>query len=94
MVDYAQIFNIQAPISLKQQKLETSNLMCAPMTMSSFDGMQNTRSNKMWPSLGNLDFKFTEPCNYLSMAMGFKFSTQIDCRWIRQYKSRSKGVMI
>jgi len=43
MADDAQIFNLLAPTSLEQQKLETANVVCAPMMMGSFDGMQNTR---------------------------------------------------
>jgi len=40
MADDAQIFNLRAPISLELQKLATSNLVCASMTRSNFDGMQ------------------------------------------------------
>jgi len=62
MADDAQIFNTRNPISFWRQKLETSNLVCAPTTMS-FVGMQNTRSRGTlpWPI-----FKFAEPCEYLS----------------------------
>jgi len=40
MADGAQIFNIRAPLSLERQQQETSNMDCAPRTMSSFDGVQ------------------------------------------------------
>jgi len=83
MADNAQIFNIGNPISLKWKKLETSNLVCA-LTMSSFDGKQNTRSKEKWPSLGNLDLNLRNPVNTAQMAQttGFKV------------KSRSKGDII
>jgi len=57
MADDAQILNIRAPIglSLKRQNLETSNLVCAPLTMSSFDRMQNTRLKGTWHRVGDLD---------------------------------------
>jgi len=54
MADDAHIFNKRAPISLKRQTLDPSNLVCAPMTMS-FDGMQDTKSNGTWPGLGDID---------------------------------------
>jgi len=65
MADDAQIFNTRATIPLEQQKLETSNLVCAPTTMSSFDSMQNsnTRSKGTWPSLGDLDLNLQNPAN-------------------------------
>jgi len=80
--DDSQIFHIWAPISLERQKLETSNLVCAPKTVSSFDGIQNTRSKGTWPSLGDPDLNLRNPANISQTARstGFKFSTQIDCR--------------
>jgi len=62
MADDFQIFNIRTPISLEQLKLETSNLVSALTARSNFDGMQKTRSKGTWPSLSDLDFKFTDPC--------------------------------
>jgi len=78
MEDDAQIFNMRAPISLERQKLKTSNLVCAPTTMS-FDDMQNARLKETWPSLGDLDLNFRNPENISQTAKstGFKFSTQI-----------------
>jgi len=55
MADDGHIFNILAPVSFEWQELETSHLVYAPMTMSSFDGMHNTRSKGNWPSLVDLD---------------------------------------
>jgi len=95
IADDAQIFNIRIPISLERQKLETSNLVCTPMTMSSFDNMQNTRSKGTWPSLSDLDLNLRNPESISQMAKttGLKFSMQIDCReWkISSTKVGQKG---
>jgi len=40
MADDAQIFNVWATIYLERLKLDTSNLVCASTTRSSFDGVQ------------------------------------------------------
>jgi len=82
MSDDTRIFNIRAPISLKRQNLETSTLVCAPMTMSSFDGMQNTRWKGTWLSLDDPDLNLRNPANISQTAktIGFKFITQIDYR--------------
>jgi len=62
----AQFFNIRVPISFERLKLETSNLVRASTTRSSFDRMQRLGQRVRGPILGNLDFKFTDPCEYLS----------------------------
>jgi len=73
MADDAQIFNIRAPISLESQELETSNLVCAPMTMGSFDGMQNARSKETWHSLSDLDLNLRNPANISQTAKTTRF---------------------
>jgi len=49
MADDAQIFNIRTPISLERLKLETSNLVCASITRSKFDGMQKLDQRELDP---------------------------------------------
>jgi len=80
MADDAQMFNIRTPISLERLKLETSNLVCARTTISSFDGMQNTRSKR--PSLVDVGLNLRIPVNISQTAKAteFKFITQIDCK--------------
>jgi len=95
MVDDAQIFSIRASIFLERQKLETSNLVCAPTTMSSFDCIQNTRSKGTRPSLGDLHLNLRNPANVSQTVKTtwFKLRMPIDCReWkISSTKVGQKG---
>jgi len=50
MADDAQNVNIRAPISFERLKLETSNLVCATPTGSTFDLMQKLRQKGHDPS--------------------------------------------
>jgi len=58
MADDTHILNIRTPIALKQLKPETSNLVCALTTRSTFDGVQ-----KLGQRGCDLDFNLQTPVN-------------------------------
>jgi len=68
MADDTHIFNIPTPISMERLKLETSNLVYVSTTRSNFEPCKNQVIGDVtqFRTSDDLDFKFTDPYEYLS----------------------------